>query len=144
MKIGTLIAALVGGIVFFVLGFLYFGILLGEIMKDNTVHYPGLMREEPFIWAIFLFNLVYAWLISFILENWRGAVGLAEGATVGAIIMFAVGLAVDVDFYAFMNVYKNVTPVLLHLVGVTVMGAVTGAVIALVQQRFNPRTAETA
>jgi hypothetical protein len=51
MKIGTLAAALAGGIVMFLLGFLFFGILFAEYFRTNMVEYPGLVKDPPLVWV---------------------------------------------------------------------------------------------
>jgi hypothetical protein len=136
MKVGTLVAALAGGIVMFGLGFLFFGVLFAEYFKANTIDYPGLVKDPPVIWAIFLFNLVWAWLIAWVVDR-SNLGGWAEGAKAGAIIMFVLALGIDLEFQAFMNIHKEVAPMILHIGIVTVMGAVAGAVIALVLGYFD-------
>ena len=132
MKIGTLLGALAGGIVMFLLGFLFFGILFAEYFKANTVVYPGLVKDPPVFWAIFLFNLVWAYLIAWAME-YAGRSGWGEGAKAGAVVMFILGVGINLEFYSFMNVHKELAPLLLHVLIVTFMGAVAGAVIGLVR-----------
>lgn len=131
MKIGTLLSALAGGIVMFLLGFLIFGVLLADFFKASMPQYPGLIKDPPVVWAIFLFNLVWAWLIAFVLDYARTS-GWAEGAKTGAIVLFAIGLGSDLDHVAFMNVFTSLSPALVHLLVVTFLGAAAGAVIGLV------------
>jgi hypothetical protein len=142
MKIGTLLAALAGGIVMFLLGFLLFGVLLADFFTKNTVQYPGLMKDPPAFWAIFLFNLVWAWLIAWIVERSQAS-GWAVGAKIGAIALFTIGVGTDLDYLAFMHIYTSITPILVHLIVATILGAVAGAVIGLVMERFGrvPATA---
>lgn len=142
MKVGTLVAALVGGIVMFGLGFLFFGVLFADYFKANTIDYPGLVKDPPVVWAIFLFNLAWAWLIAWVVDR-SNLGGWAEGAKAGAIIMFVLALGIDLEFQAFMNIHKELAPLILHIGIVTVMGAVAGAVIGLVLDYFNKRTSDT-
>lgn len=136
MKIGTIVAALVGAIVMFGLGFLFFGLLFSEFFKANTVEYAGLAKDPPVIWAIFLFNLAWAYLIAFVL-GYAARSGAVDGAKAGAVVMFVIALGIDIEFHAFMNIHKSFAPMLLHILIVTIMGAVGGAVIGLVSGRFN-------
>ena len=140
MKIGTIAGALAGGIVMFLLGGLIFGFLFAEYFKANTIEYAGLVKDPPVMWALFLFNVVWAYLIAFVLE-YAGRSGWGEGAKAGAIIMFLLGLGLDLEFYAFMNIHKEVGPMIFHVLILTVMGAITGAVIGLVMGFFNRRPA---
>ena len=139
MKIGTLLGALAGAIVMFLLGFLFFGVLFADYFRANTIVYAGLMKDPPAFALIFLFNIVWAWLIAWVLE-YAGRSGWGEGAKAGAIIMFMIGLGMNLEFEAFMNVHKSLTPIIVDLVIVIVMGAVTGAVIGVVRGFFNKPT----
>lgn len=136
MKIGTLASAIVGGIVMFLLGFLFFGFLFADYFKANTIEYPQLAKDPPLIWAIFLFNLAWGYLIAFVLE-FAGRAGWGEGAKAGAIVMFILALGIDLEFHAFMNIHKELAPMILHILLVTFMGTVAGAVIGIVRGLFN-------
>lgn len=138
MKIGTLAAALAGGIVLFLVGFLFFGLLLADYFRANMVEYPGLVKDPPLVWAIFLFNLAWGWLVTWVVDR-SGVVGWAEGAKVGAIVLFIIGVGVDLEFHAFMNVHKALAPMLVHILIVTVMGAIAGAVVGLILKFFAGR-----
>lgn len=140
MKVGTLLAALAGGIVMFALGFLFFGVLFAEYFMANTTQYPGLVKDPPVVWAIFLFNLAWAWLVAWVME-FAGRSGWGEGAKVGAIVLFVLGVGIDLEFHAFMHLHKELAPMLLHILLVTFMGAVAGAVIGWIIGYFNRRAA---
>lgn len=139
MKVGTLVASLAGAVVMFGLGYLFFGLLLADFFKANMVEYAGLAKDPPLVWAIFLFNLAWAWLIAWVLD-YGSRSGWGEGAKAGAIIMFILAVGIDLEFHAFMNVHKALAPMLLHILIVTFMGAVAGAVIGLVQGFFGKRS----
>lgn len=136
MKVGTLVAALAGGIVMFGLGFLFFGLLFADYFKANTIDYPGLVKDPPLVWAIFLFSLAWGWLIAWVVDR-SNLGGWGEGAKAGAIIMFVLALGIDLEFHAFMNLHKEFAPMILHIGIVTIMGAVAGAVVGLVLDYFN-------
>ena len=77
MKISTIVAALVGTIVMFGLGFLFFGVLLASYMDANipkAVKDSGLMRTEPQFICLILFNFVWAccWLLFLLLGRGQG------------------------------------------------------------------------
>ncbi|HEX6124000.1 MAG TPA: hypothetical protein VFZ23_01380 [Pyrinomonadaceae bacterium] len=140
MKIGSLVAAFVGGIVMFLLGGVIFGILFADYFKSNMVEYAGLAKDPPLMWALVLFNIAWGALIAFVLD-YAGRVGWGEGAKVGAIVMFILALGIDLEFHAFMNIHKELAPMLLHILLVTIMGAISGAVIGLVMGFFHRKPA---
>lgn len=138
MKIGTIAAALAGGIVMFLLGYLFFGFLFADYFKANMVEYPGLTKDPPVIWAIFLFNLAWAWLIAWVVDR-SNLAGWAQGAKTGAIVMFVLAVGINLEFQAFMNVHKALAPLLVHILIVTVMGTGAGAAIGYVIGYFNKK-----
>ena len=138
MKIGTILAALAGGVIMFLLGFLFFGILLMSFFNEHTVKHVGLIKDPPEIPLIFLFNLVWAWLIAIVM-GWAGIKGLAGGAKAGAVVMFLLYLGGNLQQYAFMNLYTSLMPMVVSVLVVTVMGAVAGAVMGLVLGFFNKK-----
>ena len=140
MKIGTLVAAIAGGIVMFLLGGLSFGFLLADYFMSNTIEYAGLAKKPASLPLIFLFNVVWAWLIAFVLD-YAGRSGWAEGAKAGAIVMFVIGLAINLEYEAFMNLHRSMTPMLVHILLLTIMGTISGAVIGLVLGVFNRKPA---
>ena len=60
MKLSTIVAALVGAVVMFLLGWLFFGLLLATYFNSNMIKYPGLAKDPPDFICLFLFNLVWA------------------------------------------------------------------------------------
>ena len=136
MKIGTIVSALVGAFVMFGLGGLFFVVLFWDYFRANTIEYAGLAKDPPVMWAIFLFNFVWAWLIAFVLE-FAGRTGWAQGAKAGAVVMFFLAVGLDIEFFAFMNLHKELAPMIAHVLIVTFMGAITGAVIGFVGGLFN-------
>lgn len=132
MIVRFIVSSVAGGIVFFILGFLIYGMALFNFMQANTVQYEGLIKDPPNFIALAIANIVWGAMIAFVTDYWAGASTWAGGAKVGAILMFFAVLALDVQFVAFMNMYKGATVVIVDVIGVTVMGAVAGAVIGFI------------
>lgn len=133
-----LAATVAGGITFFVLGFLIYGLLLEEaVMRPNMNTYPGLMNEMP-VWApLVLANLVSGLLLAYIFDQWAGIRTFAGGFKGGAIVWFLIALSFQLMFLAFMNLHKNYIPVVADIIGSTVMGAIGGGVIGQVLGMMN-------
>ena len=134
MNLRTIVAAIVGAIVLFLTGFLFFGVLLESFFKSQMIEYKGLMRETPIFVTLFLWNIVWAWLIAFIFDYWATIRTFVGGLKGGAIIMFAVVFGVNLANYTFMNIYTGnpLVPIAVSVIVQTVMGALAGGVIGLV------------
>lgn len=142
MNIRVIAAALAGGVVFFVLGFLIYGLALADYMRTSMVQYPGLMKDPPNFIALGLSNLLWGLLLAIIFDYWANIRTFAGGAIAGAIIMFVSSSAIDMQFKAFMVLIIGYMPVIVDVIAVTVMGAVAGGVVGLVLGAMNKQTAE--
>lgn len=129
----VLAATVAGGITFFILGFLIFGLLLGPmVMKPNEIVYPGLMNETPNFVPLVLANLVSAFLLAYIFDKWAAISTFVGGLMGGATVCFLFSLNNNLMFGAFMNLSKSYIPAVADIAGATVMGAIGGGVIGMV------------
>lgn len=133
MLIRVLAATVAGGIAFFLLGFVIYGLILDPmVMKPNMNTFPGLIYETP-IWApLILANLVSAFLLAYIFDKWASISTFVGGVQGGAIVWFLISLSYQLMFMAFWNLSKNYTPAIADVLGALVMGAIGGGVIGQV------------
>ena len=133
MLIRVLAATVAGGITIFVLGFLIYGLVLDPYMKANMVQYSGLMKDPPGWAALVCANLANALLLAFIFDYWAGIKTFVGGLKGGAIVMFLIAITLDLQFLAFMNLWKgDPLPIVADIAGATVLGALAGGVIGQV------------
>ena len=129
----VLAATVAGGIAFFVLGFVIYGLILDPmVMKPNMVIYAGLMKETPTWIPLILANFVSAFLLAYIFDKWASISTFISGLKGGAIVWFLISLAYQLMFVAFMNLSKNYIPPIADVAGSIVMGAIGGGVIGQV------------
>ncbi|CAN5602317.1 hypothetical protein BH10ACI3_BH10ACI3_09510 [soil metagenome] len=134
----VLAATVVGGIAFFVLGFLIYGLVLDPYMKANMVEYAGLVKDPPGWAALVGANLTNALLFAFIFDRWAGIKTFVGGLKGGAIVMLLISITLDLQFLAFMNLWKGgFLPIVVDIVGATVLGALAGAVVGAVLGLMN-------
>lgn len=132
MLVKFLTGTIVGGIVLYLTGFLVFGILLAEYSKANMAQYPGLMKDPPEHISLFLFNLVYAGLLTLVFVKWGGIKNVVSGMSAGAMIMFLVALGNDLQYIAFMNFFTGFAPAAVDVIATTALGAIMGGAIGFV------------
>ena len=133
MNSKTIIAAVVGAIASFLLGWVVWGMLLMDYFKSNTVQYEGMMlgENEMKLWAIFISNLASSWLFAWLFSR-MNIKTLAGGFQTGAIINFIWALSIDMMFYSMMNWYANSTIIVVDVIVNAIFGGIIGAIIALV------------
>ncbi len=128
MKTKFLLAGLAGGIFYFLLGWLIYGILLMNFYESNSLHYDGLNKEMPIMWMLALSNLLMGFFLAFIFDSWARISTLKGGFIGGLIIGLFLGLIYDLSFLSMMNL-MNTT---LVIVDILISGIVIGLVGALV------------
>jgi hypothetical protein len=119
-----------GGITFFLLGWLVYGILLMDFVSTNSNQCAARPNMEMIWWALILSNLLLALLLTLIL-NWSGAKGIMDGLKTGAIFGLILGLSMDLSLYSMTITYNGLTLLVVDVLVYTVMMAITGLVIVL-------------
>ena len=121
---------LFGGIAFFFLGWLVWGILLMGVMAsmmNTTLNRPN---TEMVWWALILSNLVFAQLVTLIL-NWAGAKTALDGLKIGALVGLLIALSFDLGMYSMTTTIQNVMAIVIDAVAYAVVSGLTGLVIVL-------------
>jgi hypothetical protein len=125
-----LIAGLVAGIVYFLLGWLFYLKVLMSTFESMSGSASGVSRGEEMIWwALILGNLLAGLLLSYIYGRWANISTPAIGAQAGAAIGFLVAGSYDLMIYGTTHI-STLSGALLDIVVWTVMTAIAGAVAA--------------
>jgi hypothetical protein len=128
-----LIGTLVGGITFFLLGYLIYGMALSGFFMKHSVAAAGAMKTMDQIvwWALILGNLASAALLSYIFLKLGNISSFGGGARTGAAIGFFIALSMDLIRFATEN-SLDMTGTLTDVLVGTVMTAIAGGVIGVV------------
>nr|WP_315176982.1 hypothetical protein [uncultured Flavobacterium sp.] len=121
-----LVSGIVGGIVEFLLGWLFYGILFKNSFPTNG--------NENMLF-IFLGCMIFGFFVSYIFTKWAGISNVATGLKAGAVI----GLFMSLYSNFFMNSMTaevNYQTMGLDVAITVVMAALVGAVIALVNGKL--------
>ncbi len=121
---------IIGGVVLFMLGYLFYEMLLAEFFAANAGSATGVYRETPIFWAILVGELMMAALITMAIDK-MGASSMAAGAKVGAALGFMVWFSVDFILYGLTNI-GTLTSTIADPVVEIVRAGIVGAVIAMV------------
>ena len=128
-----LIGTLVGGIAFFFLGYLIYGMTLASFFAGHAGSASGEMKsmEEIVWWALIAGNLASGALLSFIFLKWAHITTFGSGASAGATIGFFMALSMDLIRFGTSN-SMDLTASLTDVVVGTVMTALAGGAIGAV------------
>lgn len=127
-----LIGGLTGGIIYFLLGYLFYGNLFLNFFMKNAGTATGVSRAmDQFVWwSLVLGNILGGCLLSyvFVKSNVKSA---GSGLVTGAVIGFFTSASYDFVSYGTTNLVT--TTGLLGDIGIfTLMSAITGAIVAWV------------
>jgi hypothetical protein len=122
---------IIGGIVYFLLGWLIYGIILSKYMAANGN--PCIMRpmEQMIWWALIISTFCSGFLLA-VIFNWANVAGWMEGAKKAALFGLIFSLAIDLGQYSMSTMFLTTAVLLVDVIAGTVMTAVVGAVIAWV------------
>ncbi len=121
-----LIAGIVGGIVDFLLGWIFYGMLFKDLYPQN---------ENTNLTFIFLGCMTFGLFISYIFNKWASIVNPLTGFKAGATIAIMNSLAMNFFMYSGKEVnYQNMV---IDIAISTFVGAVMGAIIALVSGKLD-------
>lgn len=125
------LATLAGGITFFVLGFLIYGLALAGFMEANSGAASQVAKEPMEMWAMILSNLAYAALLTYIFMEWASISTFPTGAKAGGIIGLLLAVYIDLITYSMMDV-MTITGMVVDIIVFTILSGIIGGVVGLV------------
>jgi hypothetical protein len=128
------IGSIVGTIVIYALGELFWVYLFADFFNANGGGAVGVTRPEIILWALILGTLLYGVLVTLTLE-WRGSKSVVGGLITGAIVGALLWGTTDFTHYA-LNTMNNLAATIADTVLEGVRGGVAGAIIVLVLNKF--------
>jgi len=127
----------VGGISFFFLGWLIYGVLLMDFMSEFSNTTFNRPEEEMVWWAMILSNMASGFIFS-IIFGWLNNKTIIGGVKIAAIIGGLFALSIDLSFYSMTTLYSSFTPIIVDIIAFTIMSAITGGIIAWVMNIGKP------
>ena len=130
MNMKILRGTLFGGIVYFLIGWLVYGILLMGFFSANMNQCAARPQGEMIWWAIIVSNFSAALLLTLFLK-WSGAKGIIDGLKVGALFGFLVSLTFDLSSWSMTTMYNNFGLLVADVAVSAVVLGIVGMVIVL-------------
>ena len=126
-----LLGALAGGIVYFFLGWLVWGMLLGSTMEMPPEIKSVVAKDPMVMWAMVVSCLVFGLLLAYIFERWAGISTFVSGAKAGAVIGGLSATSLDLSLFSMHNL-MDITQVVADVAASTVVSPIVGGIIGLV------------
>ena len=121
---------LIGGILFFLLGWLVWGVLLSGYMAENVNAAFNRPENEMIWWALIVSNLLIGLLMTLILK-WAGVNSVNSALKTGAIFGLLYALSIDLSMYSMTNAISNIMVIVVDAIVYTVLMAAVSAAIVL-------------
>ncbi len=134
-----LFGGIAGGIAFFLLGYLFYGMLFSDFFTRNAGSASGVARQmDQFVWwALILGNLLFGFLLSYV-EIKAKIRTLGAGLVAGAILGILFAASYDFTSYGTSHL-MTMQSVWADIVILGVMAAIAGAVVGLVRGMMVPK-----
>ena len=131
-----LTGTIVGGVVLFVLGWLFWMVLFAGFFEGVAGSATGVPKEPPVMWAFILGTLILAALYTLVIQ-WRGDSTIMDGLKTGALVGFLLWFGVDLILFSAWNV-TTLTGVIADSILELVRTGVAGAAIVAVAGKIFP------
>ncbi len=131
MNTKTLISGLIGGIAFFLLGWLIYGMLLMETMTGYChpeLNKLNLLEADYIWWALIVSNLIGGLLLATIF-SWSNTNSMGKGMSRGAMFGLLMVLMYDLRNYSMTTMYSDSAIICIDAAASTVMCGIVGAII---------------
>lgn len=121
---------LFGGIAYFLIGWLVYGVLLYNFFSPMINTCANRPEGEMVWWAMIVSNLLIALFLTLFLK-WSGARVIVDGLKTGALFGALFTATIDLSFYSMTTMYNSLLPVLIEIVASAVVLGVIGGIIVL-------------
>ena len=124
------VAGLIGGVVAFILGFLFYGLLLSPFFEANAGSATGVARgETEMLWVpMIIGQLAWGMLFAIIYGRWASISTLVTGAKTGAVLAFLVALTYDMISLATTHI-MTFSGAIADMILSAIIGAAVGGVV---------------
>ena len=124
------IGGITGGVLFFLLGWVIYGMLLMDFMNSHTGVAGNISRPEPDFLYLIIGNLAMGFLMAYIFIK-ANISSLGSGLVTGGVIGLLMAVGYDCTVYATTTIASK-TGMAADVIAFTVMSAITGAVVGAV------------
>jgi hypothetical protein len=123
-----------GGVAFFFLGWLLYGVVLIDYTSANFNQCASRPAGEMVWWAMILSSLAFGFLLSVVL-SWSNRSGIMAGATTGGILGLLLSSSMDLSNYSMSTMFSGPVAVIVDILAYTLLTAVIGVIVAWVMGR---------
>ena len=125
-----IIGGLAGGIGYFFLGWLVYGILLAGYMKANFNACASRPEQNMIWWAMILSNICWGIFLAVIFSLSKAG-SIVAALRTSLVVGLLIALTMNLSFYSMTTMYMNITAMFVDLITFTLMTCLSGLIVAL-------------
>lgn len=127
-----LMGTVVGGITYFILGWIIYGMILMSMMAEYNN--ASCMRADADMvwWAMILGNLGFAKMLTYVFLKTGNVNSFGAGAQYGLVLAVLIAASYDLMMFATSTMVSNPMGIVVDVVASGIMGAIAGGIIAMV------------
>ncbi len=125
-----------GGVIYFLLGWIVYGILLMGYYSASMNTCMNRTDGEMVWWAMIVSNLLFALLLTLIL-NWANAKTIIDGFRIGAIFGVIYSLAINLSFLSMSTMFNSYTIIAIDAIVTSIVFGVVGLAVVLLWGKKN-------
>ncbi len=129
MNTKSIVGGILGGVAFFLLGWLVWGIILHNVMAGYSDGSCDKSQEEISMVMMVVANLAWGLTMAYILSNWAGENNFSKGLKVGAIVSVAIGLSYDLFLITMTTMISSYAVIGVNVLANAVVGGIVGGII---------------
>jgi hypothetical protein len=130
-----LIGGIVGGVAFFFLGWIIYGMLLMSVMGECSNPAAVALHKEPMeMWAMVVSCFAFGFLVAFIFSRYGTTPSVGVGLQHGALIGLLMAATFDFSMYSMMNM-MTMKGVMIDLAAYAVYTSLGSAIICWIMGR---------
>jgi len=126
-----LMGTIVGGISYFILGFLIYGLALESTMASYSNSACMRPMEQMVWWAMIVGNLGLAALLTYVFLRAGNVTSFGSGLQTGGVVAFLLSLSIDLMMYSTSTMMNDMMGIVVDVIAATIMGAVVGGIIGI-------------
>ncbi len=127
----VIIGGIVGGVAFFLLGWLIWGLILLNYFQSNINQCAMRPMQEMIWWSLLLANFGWGFVLA-VIYDWSKTLGWKMGALRGFILGALICISIDLGQYAMSTTFYNFGALIVDLIATAVMVTIGGGIIGWV------------
>ncbi|MBI3258065.1 MAG: hypothetical protein HYZ54_01065 [Ignavibacteriae bacterium] len=126
-----LIGTVISGVLSFFSGWLIFGMLMMGMMRPHIMEGIERLPMPDMVW-LFVGNLFWGLVMSTIFVKWAKVYSFSRGVTVALLVFVPLSIAIDLQTWSLMTIYKDMSIIFYDAIGTAVLVAIVGGLLGMI------------